>query len=155
MASSLPGRPVLCLQGRGERYGPLLAGELRDLFQLPRARPKISPFERRGRNGPRHCSLPNISPLQTFRLSRRSCQTRRNMPPYAAASSPRSTIYGCSSSGRAARYAASSVSATTWLPSRSRSSLTSSRLCPSRNKASPWKKSLARRAWMQVGRARC
>jgi len=57
MAPILLGRPVLCLQGRGERYGPLLAGELRDLFQLPRARPEISPFGRPGRHGPRHASL--------------------------------------------------------------------------------------------------
>ena len=50
-------RPLLCLQGRGERYGPLLAGELWDLFQLPRARPEISAFGRRGRNDPRHAPL--------------------------------------------------------------------------------------------------
>ena len=57
MAPILLGKPVLCLQGRGERYGPLLAGELRKWFQLPRGRPEISPFGRPGRHGPRHAPL--------------------------------------------------------------------------------------------------
>lgn len=57
MAPILFIRPVLCLQGGGERYGPLRARELRNMFQLPRARPEISRFERPGRHDPRYASL--------------------------------------------------------------------------------------------------
>ena len=57
MAPIFLGRLVLWLQGRCERHGRLLAGELRGCFQLQRARPEISPFGRSGWFGPCHASL--------------------------------------------------------------------------------------------------
>lgn len=57
MGPMLLGRLVFCVQGRNKRHGHLLAGELRGLFQLPRARPEISLFERPGWPGPRSASL--------------------------------------------------------------------------------------------------
>lgn len=57
MASVLLGRPVLCLHSRGQGNGSVFEGKLWSLFQLPRTRPKISPFGRRGRHGPRHAAL--------------------------------------------------------------------------------------------------
>ena len=57
MAPILSNRPILYLQSRGGRYGSLLTGEFRVLFQLPRADPEISSFERTGRYGSWHASL--------------------------------------------------------------------------------------------------